>query len=71
MGNAEGSLQRFINLWLVELCQPGRVFRIDPDVHDLLLRIKETEIYIKKFVAVEKKHVEITCDAVENSGRLF
>lgn len=55
----------------MELCQSGRAFRIFPDVHDLLLWIKETEIYIKKFVAVEKRHVELTCDAIENSGRLL
>lgn len=61
----------FINFWLLELCQPGRVFRIGPDVHGLLLRIKETEIYIKKFVELEKRHVELTYDAIEKSVRLF
>lgn len=55
----------------MELCQPGRVFRIGPDVHGLLLRIKETEIYIKKFVELEKRHVELTYDAIEKSVRLF
>lgn len=55
----------------MELCQPGRVFRIGADVHGLLLRIKETEIYIKMFVAGEKRHVELTYDAIESSGSLF
>lgn len=38
------------------LCQLGRAFRTGPKVRGLLLRIKETEIYIsKKAVAGEKK----------------
>lgn len=40
-------------------------------MHGVLLRIKETEVYIEKFVAVEKMHVELTYDAIENSGSLF
>lgn len=55
----------------MELCQPGRVFRIVPGMHGLLLRIKEREIYIKKFVEVEKRCLELIYDAIENSGRLF